>query len=145
MTDLCFADSNIPTYGRDVDDPVKRTAALNWMDFLWRSQLGRVSIQVINETYSAMRKRAVTTELEAIRADVRDLLAFTLVPITAAVVEDAWRIQDRFQLSWWDALIVATAAAGGCRYLLTEDLQEGQRFGDLLVVNPFTTRPENLP
>jgi predicted nucleic acid-binding protein len=52
---------------------------------------------------------------------------------------------DRYQLSWWDALIVAAAKAGRCRYLLTEDLHAGQDFGGLLVVNPFVTGPDDLP
>ncbi len=43
--------------------------------------------------------------------------------------------------SWWDALIVAAAQRVGCRTLLSEDFQAGQKFGDLTVVNPFATAP----
>jgi predicted nucleic acid-binding protein len=60
-------------------------------------------------------------------------------------MEGAWGIQDRFGLSWWDALIVFSAQVMGCSYLLTEDLQENQKLGDLLVINPFHTSPESLP
>ncbi|MDH3404718.1 MAG: VapC toxin family PIN domain ribonuclease, partial [Acidobacteriota bacterium] len=58
------------------------------------------------------------------------------------VVEGAWALQDRFALSFWDALIVSAARVSGCRMLLTEDLQNGQRFEELEVVNPFQRPPE---
>lgn len=50
-------------------------------------------------------------------------------------------MEDRFGVAWWDALIIAAAQSQGCRYLLTEDLQHGQRFGELEVVNPFVVEP----
>jgi predicted nucleic acid-binding protein len=56
----------------------------------------------------------------------------------------AWAVQERFGLSWWDALIVAAARMAECSHLLTEDLQHGQDFGDLRVVNPFKISPEEL-
>ena len=49
----------------------------------------------------------------------------------------AWSVQDRFRLSWWDALIVASARAAECSILLTEDLQHGQDLDGLRVVDPF--------
>jgi predicted nucleic acid-binding protein len=61
------------------------------------------------------------------------------------VVERGWKIQDRYQLSFWDALIVAAAKSLGCRFLLTEDLQTDQDFDGVLVVNPFVSDPSSLP
>ena len=49
----------------------------------------------------------------------------------------AWGIEDRWQISWWDALSVASALAQDCRTLLTEDLQAGLQIDNLRVVNPF--------
>jgi predicted nucleic acid-binding protein len=62
----------------------------------------------------------------------------------AALLERGWKIQDRFQLSYWDALIVAAAKAASCRYLLTEDLQAGQSLDGIEVVNPFLRGPESV-
>jgi predicted nucleic acid-binding protein len=45
----------------------------------------------------------------------------------ATVLEQGWKIQDRYQRVYWDALMVAAAKAASCRYLLTEDLQAGQK------------------
>ena len=59
----------------------------------------------------------------------------------AQLLEGAWHEQDRAGLPWWDALLVAAAKAGGCRTLLTKDLQDGQDLSGLLVVNPFRAAP----
>jgi len=62
----------------------------------------------------------------------------------SVLTEHAWKLQDRYQLSFWDALIVAAAKSAAATFLLTEDLQSGQDFDSLLVVNPFTTDPKSL-
>jgi predicted nucleic acid-binding protein len=62
----------------------------------------------------------------------------------AALLERGWQLQDRYQLSYWDALIVAAAKAASCRYLLTEDLQAAQKLDGIEVVNPFVRGPESV-
>ena len=61
-----------------------------------------------------------------------------------ALLERGWKIQDRYRLPYWDALIVAAAKAASCRYLLTEDLQAGQELDGVEVVNPFLQDPESI-
>jgi predicted nucleic acid-binding protein len=53
-------------------------------------------------------------------------------------------LQDRYRLSWWDALIVAAAQVAGCAYLLSEDLQDDQVLGSVRVVDPFRVSPGRL-
>ncbi len=62
----------------------------------------------------------------------------------AGLLESGWRLQDRYRLSYWDALIVAAAKAAACGYLLTEDLQAGQKLDGIEVVNPFLRGPESV-
>jgi predicted nucleic acid-binding protein len=62
----------------------------------------------------------------------------------AALIESGWKLQDRYRLSYWDALIVAAAKVASCRYLLTEDLQTGQKLDGIEVVNPFLRGPESV-
>ena len=57
-------------------------------------------------------------------------------------MERAWHVEQRYQRSWWDALIVARAQASGCRYLLTEVLQHGPDLDGLLVCSPFRAPPD---
>lgn len=66
------------------------------------------------------------------------------IAIDLSTIDAAWAIEDRFGLSWWDALIVAAAQAGGCTHLLTEDLQDGQSLGDVTVVDPFAHEPAEV-
>ncbi len=82
---------------------------------------------------------------EVAQADVRDLMAWRPVGIDGPLLEDAWWLEQRFRLSFWDAQIVAAARSAGCRYLLTEDLQGGQDLDGLIVVDPFATPPGALP
>jgi predicted nucleic acid-binding protein len=60
------------------------------------------------------------------------------------VLEGAWLLQDRYQLAWWDALIVAAAQLSECQYLLSEDFQDGLKLGNLRVIHPFLQRAEEL-
>ena len=64
----------------------------------------------------------------------RPLLA---VHSSVALFGDAIRLQKRYRLSWYDSLIVAAAQQSNCDILYTEDMQDGQQFGDLLIQNPF--------
>jgi len=142
-TTLVFVDSNVLLYAVDEADRKKREVAREWRAELWKSRRGRVSFQVLSEFYvNAVRKRPSARE-EA-RAEVRDLLAWNPVVADAALLGRGWKIQDRYQLSYWDALIVAAAKAASCRYLLTEDLQAGQEFEGVEVVNPFLRAPESV-
>jgi predicted nucleic acid-binding protein len=75
---------------------------------------------------------------------VKDLLAWQPVKVDGTILERGWKLQDRYQLSFWDALIVAAAKASGCRYLLTEDLQTHQDLDGILVISPFLTEPTSL-
>jgi predicted nucleic acid-binding protein len=64
------------------------------------------------------------------------------VAIQGSLLAEAWAAQDRFQLSFWDALIVASARASGADRLLTEDLSDGQRLDGLTVIDPFLHEPD---
>jgi predicted nucleic acid-binding protein len=78
-------------------------------------------------------------------AEVLDLMAWRPRVVDDAVIETGCALQDRYQLSFWDALIVAAAKLLSCRYLLTEDLQADQDLDGVLVVNPFVCDPDSLP
>jgi predicted nucleic acid-binding protein len=143
MTAPVFVDSNIFLYAVDDADPRKQQVARDWRAELWRSRLGRVSFQVLNEFYvNAVRLRPAASD-EA-RSEVRDLLAWNPVVVDAALIERGWKLQDRYRLSYWDALIIAAAKTASCGFLLTEDLQDGQKFDGVEVVNPFLRGPASV-
>src|SRR5271170_7744106 len=132
MTAPVFVDTNVLIYAVDEADPKKHAAARIWRDELWRTGRGRISFQVLQEFYAKVAQKWPSAREQA-RVEVRDLLAWQPVTIDAALLELSWRIQDRFQLSFWDALIVAAAKSASCRYLLSEDFQPGQDFDGVSV------------
>lgn len=112
------------------------------MRHLWRERTGRISHQVLRELYVTVTRRLVLgLDREQARLMVRSLLSWQPIPTTTETLEIAWSLEDRYSLSWWDALIVAAARLSGCRWLLSEDLQAGQKLGPLTVVDPFQTEP----
>jgi predicted nucleic acid-binding protein len=143
MTAPVFVDSNVFLYALDEADPKKQQAARNWRTELWKSRRGRVSFQVLGEFYvNAVRKQPAARD--EVRAEVRDLLAWNPVIADAVLLEQGWKIQDRYHFSYWDALIVAAAKLSACHYLLSEDMQSGQKLDGIEVVNPFLRGPETI-
>jgi predicted nucleic acid-binding protein len=143
MTAPVFVDTNVLIYALDDADRKKQEAAREWRAELWKRRQGRISFQVLQEFYVKVTRKWPNVRQNA-RSEVRDLLAWRPVTVDGAIIEHAWKIQDRYQLSFWDALIVAAAKSASCRYLLTEDLQAGQDLNGILVVNPFRDDPASL-
>ncbi len=143
MTAPVFVDTNVLIYAVDLADPRKQRLARNWLDELWKGKMGRLSFQVLQEFYVKVSRKGLSTVDEA-RAEVRDLIAWRPVSVNGDLLRRSWEIQDRYRLSFWDALIVAAAKVSACRYLLTEDLQDGQNLDGVLVVSPFTHEPASL-
>jgi predicted nucleic acid-binding protein len=143
MTAPVFVDTNVLIYYLDEANPKKFQASRLWLAELWKSRQGRVSFQVLQEFYSTATRKwpALSTE---VRAEIRDLLDWRPVAIDAEILEAGWKLQERYQLSFWDSLIVAAAKAASCRYLLTEDLQPDQEMDGVVIVNPFRSDPSTV-
>lgn len=137
-----FVDTNVLVYARDASAEDKHARAREWMAHLWQAQRGRLSFQVLHEYYAVTTRklRPALSPAEA-RGEVRTLLAWQPQPMNGDLLESAWDVEDRFRLSFWDALVVAAAQTAGCRYLLTEDLRHGQELDGLTVLSPFLTAP----
>ena len=145
MAAKVFVDTNVLVYSRDASEPQKNKQAIAWMSHLWNMRAGRLSYQVLQEFYiTVTEKLDPGLDRESARKDIRSLLPWRPISVDNRVFDGAWHIQDRFGLSWWDALIVSAALVGDCQYLLTEDLQDLQMFGNLQVINPFHMAPETL-
>ena len=141
--ELFFVDTNVLLYAVDPADGGKRELARRWADALWASGAGRISWQVLNEFYAnAMRK--LRTPVPGARTTVETLAQWQPVGFGLGLIHRAWYWTDQAGTPYWDSLIVASAEAAGCAYLLSEDFQAGRKFGDITVVNPFRTGPEEF-
>ena len=132
MTVRAFADTNIAVYAES-DDGEKSKRARTIIE-----AAPVVSAQIINETVAVLigKHRFSLADAYEVGAGLMDLCE--IVPVSAETIREASRLAIRYQLSHWDALVVAAALMAGCETLYTEDLQHGQIFdGRLTVVNPF--------
>jgi predicted nucleic acid-binding protein len=145
MSAKIFVDTNVLVYCRDATEPEKQARAAAWLAALWQERTGRLSFQVLQEYYvTVTAKLTPGLPQELARREVRLLSAWHPLAVDERLLEEAWFLQDHHHLSWWDALIVAAAQRTGCRYLLSEDFLEGYDWGNITVVNPFRTWPQDL-
>lgn len=136
MTAPPFLDTNILLYAGSnapPDQPKKliASALIVSLDFC-------LSSQVIQEYLSNAvgKRRLQITEMQI--QNILECLAHVAVqPVTYSLITDAWKLRRRFQISHWDATIVAAALELGCKILYTEDLNHGQEYDGVRVINPF--------
>ena len=127
-----FADTNIVVYAY-ADDPTKSAVA----EVIIRDA-PVISTQIVNEFLSVARVK-LGLDLATRHKVAQDLLhGCTVVSVDAPVVARAMEIESKYQISYWDALVVAAALAADCTTLCSEDMQAGQIFENRLTVrNPF--------
>ncbi len=134
--ELWFVDTNVLVYVFDDDSPAKQRIARRLLEE--RADQIVVSTQVLGEFYVTVTRklaRPLTAE-QAIEA----LDALCVLPVRGLgvdMVRSAVRRSASSQVSYWDALIIESALDARATVLLTEDLQDGQEFGPLRVINPF--------
>lgn len=131
-----FLDTNVLVYTDDHDAPDKQAAAIALTNRLRHTREGVVSTQVLQEYYAVATKKLGVPAFAA-RSKVELFGRLDLVRIDLDLLLAAIDLQARASLSFWDALVVRAAQASGCSVLYTEDLQHGQRFDSVAVVNPF--------
>ena len=141
--DPVFVDTNVFLYSVDPKDPVKHETARRWVQALWDSGAGRTSWQVLNEFYNNAGRKLRMPSVAA-RTEVEILAQWQPVGFGLGLLQRAWYWTDRAAIDYWDSLIVAAAETAGCRYLLSEDFQRGRKFGDVTVVSPFHSGPEEF-
>lgn len=135
-----FVDTNILVYAEDRDAKGKQDIARDLVLGLWNDRQGVLSIQVLQEFYVTVTRKLKKPMRAAAALDaVREYLTWTVVENTGSLLVQAAELQQRAQLSFWDAMVVQAAIQAGCDRLYSEDLNAGQRFDSVVVVNPFKT------
>jgi predicted nucleic acid-binding protein len=131
-------DTNILVYAHDADAGEKHAAAARSVAELWDSRSGIISIQVLQELYVTLTRKAATPVTRNIaRRLVRNYLTWELVLNDGAVLLHASEIEENYRLSFWDGLIVAAAYSKNAAVILTEDLNHGQSIEGIRIQNPF--------
>jgi len=131
-----FLDTNVLLYAYDTDSPAKRFKARKWVERGWQSP-GEISIsvQVLQElAVNLERKKVSKGEIHQI---LFDLSAWPVVDNTLLLLKLALGEQLRWQISRWDAMILAAARSCGAEELISEDFNHGQDYDGIRAVNPF--------
>ena len=137
MSDECFTlDTNILVYSVDRTAGARHDRAVT---IVRRAVLADcwLTLQAVCEFYAVVTRKSVMTPVEAGRVAGYWLDVFPSIAATAAAVRAALLSAIDRRASYWDTLLVATAAEGGCATILTEDLSDGSMIHGVRVANPF--------
>jgi predicted nucleic acid-binding protein len=131
-----FVDTNVLIYAHDGGAGAKHRRAVDLLERFFEERSGALSIQVLCEFYAAATRKLSMLSEEA-EAVIADLGGWTLHRPAHSDLLKAARLQRRYRIGWWDALIIQSAADLGCSILWTEDLRDGQQYGGVTVRDPF--------
>ncbi|NBC29298.1 MAG: PIN domain-containing protein [Spirochaetes bacterium] len=133
-----FLDTNVLVYANDAAEPEKQRTARRLLKDVLHAENGVISVQVLSEfwvTVTRKIRKPLSPHIARLEAELFHLM--TVVDLDSALFYDALRLEQLYQLSYWDAQIVAAAESAGCTVLYSEDLNAGRQYANLTVTNPF--------
>ena len=134
--DQVFVDTNILVYAYDKDAGEKHRIARDRVKSLWdRPLVPSISIQVLQEFYVNLVKKRVNAS--DAREVVSSYLEWDVIENDRSLLQEGMRITEKWPVSLWDALIIAAAKRAGAKQLWSEDLNPGQSYEGVVVVNPL--------
>lgn len=131
-----FVDTNVLVYAHALGAGRRHSLAVDLLSRLIAADSLAVSFQVLSEFYSTMTRK-LRMEPRVAEAVVADMAGWRMHTPGHADILRAIKLQRRYQMSWWDALILNSAIETGSRVLWTEDFSHGQTYGGVQVKNPF--------
>jgi predicted nucleic acid-binding protein len=138
MSDKFFVDTNILMYAHDTSAGAKHERAKAVIEKLWRDRTGAVSTQVLQElSVNLRRKTGRPLDSKATRDIIADYLTWQVIVNGGESILEALDLEARYQVSFWDALVLHAAQASGAEVLYSEDLSDGQTYGSVRVINPL--------
>jgi predicted nucleic acid-binding protein len=143
MTEKVFVDTNILIYAHDIEAGRRHETARDLVKTLWREANGAISIQVLQEFYvNITRKIPVPLPRQIARHLVETYAVWEVVLPCPRDLMKASAIEERHQVSFWDAMIIATALKAGASTLWTEDLSHGKIIEGIRIINPLSGSEE---
>ena len=136
-------DTNILVYAADENSGERHRFAANLVRDT-RDVPVALTEQSILEFVNVVTRKAKLPLDRAIPYVQELLFTFKLICPSETIVKDVFALIERYNLNIFDARIVAVCAAHGCDYLLSEDLQDGARYGVVTIVNPFNATNASL-
>ena len=132
-----FIDTNVLVYSIDQKDSEKQKTARKYLINLVDNHLPVLSTQVIQEFYVVATKKLKADPL-VVKNIIHNFHNMEIVHINLELIEQAIDISILSQLSFWDSLIIAAAEKANCGFIISEDLNKGQFYRGIKLINPFT-------
>ncbi len=138
MRDRVFFDTNVLVYAHDTGAPEKKERSRSLLFQSMRDNTGVVSPQVLGEFFVTVTQK-IKKPISASHAkmEIELLSVMATVDLDASLVREAVDCKIQWQLSYWDALIIAAAMRAGCTTIYSEDLSNGRTYGTVTVQNPY--------
>ena len=130
-----FLDTNVIIYAATGkrNEPEKQAISQRLID---EEDFG-ISVQTLGEFYANMRRPKFNMPIETINQWVANLLEFECVTVDSDIFFTASRLSERFGVPYYDCALLAAAKRLGARTFYTEDLNDGQDYDGVQVINPF--------
>ncbi|MEO1785711.1 MAG: PIN domain-containing protein [Pseudomonadota bacterium] len=130
-----FLDTNVIIYAATgkKNEPEKQAVAQRLLE---EEDFG-ISVQTLNEFYSNMRKPKFSMPIDTINQWIANLLEFDCTVVDTDIFFTASRLSERFEIPYYDAALLAAAKRHGAVIFFTEDLNHGQDYDGVQVINPF--------
>src|SRR5712691_10017517 len=129
-------DTNLLVYSVDLDAGPRHIAAAQIVRGAVRRDCW-LTLQAISAFYAAVTRKGYASPAEAAVTAGDWLQTFPCAAVSANAIRAALADAVAGRASYWDALLVATAAEAGCRLILTEDLADGGKLSGVEIHNPF--------
>jgi predicted nucleic acid-binding protein len=140
----CLVDTNVLVYAYDRSNPAKQKRTFEVLDRLALSMRGVLSAQVLSEFFVVVTRKIPNPlpVADAVRSVENYLRAWHVLAITPPLIYEALRGTEQCRMSYWDALIWATAKLNQIQMILSEDFQDGRVVEGVRFVNPFSRELE---
>ena len=138
MANRDFFDTNILIYAADQSEPEKQSQARRLINSAVENETGALSVQVLGEFFSVVTRRIPNPlSVEEAEAIIERTAVLPVVELDWSLVRRAIETHKEYGISYWDSLIVAAAEKAGCTQIISEDLNSGQSYHGITVVDPF--------
>ncbi len=133
---MVFIDTNVWVYALSEQDHAKKAVAIDLIAKSYRDDVICVSSQVLKEFANFAFKKSAKTAAQ-INAMLSKMASYGYVSDTKDLIFSGVTGKEEWQVGFYDALIIAAANKAGCSTIYTEDLNDGQKYGNVKAVNPF--------
>lgn len=132
-----FIDSNIIVYSNDKKDLPKQRKAIQTIKTLMIQENGVISTQVLQE-YAFVAIKKLKQPYNVVLRQLKLLESFEIINQSPEQIRRAVEIMHSYKIGFWDACIISNAEQANCSTIFSEDLNTGQFYSGILVVNPLS-------